>query len=270
VAEITVGDAPASITRLDGQRLFTLSADVDDAVTTGGEITSRLLGPVWDEISSDYPGVTLSPGGDQEEQARALPVLLRNFVLAMFLIYALLSLAFRSYTQPFIVLAVIPFGLIGAFWGHALLGLDISLLSIFGIIGLSGVIINDALVMVDYMKENWANGMDTAKGAIEAAISRFRPIILTSLTTFFGVTPIVLEQSVQAAFLKPTAVSLGFGILVGTAVLMFVVPAMAMLHGRVRDGISWLRHEGPRRIPGNFRKLRRFVRSKSAGAGSSS
>ncbi|MEE4212128.1 MAG: efflux RND transporter permease subunit [Parvularcula sp.] len=270
VAEITVGDAPASITRLNGQRLFTLSADVDDAVTTGGEITARILGEVWDEISSDYPGVTLSPGGDQEEQARALPVLTRNFILALFLIYALLSLAFRSYTQPFIVLSVIPFGLIGALWGHALFGLDISLLSIFGIIGLSGVIINDALVMVDYMKENWQQGMSRVEGAIEAAVSRFRPIILTSLTTFFGVTPIVLEQSVQAAFLKPTAVSLGFGILVGTAVLMFVVPAMAILHGRCRDAVSWVRHDAKTDIPRNFQKLRRFVRSRRAGAGSSS
>lgn len=230
VADITVGQAPATITRLDGKRLFTLRADVDPTLTTGGVITGRLLGPIWDEIGSKYPGVTVGPGGDQEEQARALPPLLRNFVLALFAIYALLALAFKSYSQPFVVMSVIPFGLIGAFWGHAMLGLDISLLSIFGIIGLSGVIINDALLMVDYINENLSKGLERLDAVIDAAIIRFRPIILTSLTTFFGVTPIVLEQSVQAAFLKPTAVSLGFGILFGTVVLMVVVPAVAVLH----------------------------------------
>ncbi|NNU16289.1 efflux RND transporter permease subunit [Parvularcula sp. ZS-1/3] len=234
VADISIGQAPASITRINGERVFVISSDVDDAVTTGGAVTQAILGPAWAEIAADYPGVSVSPAGEQEEQARALPALLRNFVLAMFCIYALLALAFRSYTQPFIVLSVIPFGLIGAFWGHALLGLQISLLSIFGIIGLSGVIINDALLMVDFINEKLEKGIEVGKAITDAAIERFRPIILTSLTTFLGVTPIVLEQSVQAAFLKPTAVSLGFGILFGTVVLMFVVPAMAMLHFRAK------------------------------------
>lgn len=238
VADISVGQAPSSIERLDSKRLFVLSADVDDQITTAGDITTRILGPIWEEMRADYPAVTIGPGGDQEEQARAVPVLLRNFILAMFAIYALLALAFKSYTQPFVVLSVIPFGLIGALWGHAMLGLDISLLSIFGIIGLSGVIINDALLMVDFMKEKWQQGLGIVDGVIEAAIVRFRPIILTSLTTFFGVTPIVLETSVQAQFLKPTAVSLGFGILFGTVVLMMVVPAVAVLHERAKAGFQ--------------------------------
>ena len=238
VADISIGQAAASITRIDGKRVFTLSSDIDDNATTGGEITAFMLGEAWAEIASDYPQVTVSPAGDQEEQARAMPALLRNFILAMFCIYALLALAFRSYTQPFIVLSVIPFGLIGAFWGHAMLGLEISLLSIFGIIGLSGVIINDALLMVDFINERLEEGMECAKAVVQAAVDRFRPIILTSLTTFLGVTPIVLEQSVQAAFLKPTAVSLGFGILFGTVVLMFVVPAAAMLHYHITRALS--------------------------------
>ncbi|MCQ8185587.1 efflux RND transporter permease subunit [Parvularcula maris] len=238
VADITVGQAPSTITRIDTRRVFVLSADVDSSLTTGGEVTQRVLAEAWPEIAADYPNVSVQPGGDQEEQARALPALLRNFLLAIFCIYALLALAFRSYTQPLIVLSVIPFGLIGAFIGHAMLGLQISLLSIFGIIGLSGVIINDALLMVDYINENVSRGMEIGKAVVDAAVKRFRPIILTSLTTFFGVTPIVLETSVQAAFLKPTAVSLGFGILFGTVVLMVLVPAMTMLHYRCREGAS--------------------------------
>ncbi|GGY39144.1 efflux RND transporter permease subunit [Parvularcula lutaonensis] len=247
VADISIGQAPASITRVDGQRVFVLSADIDGAITTADEVTAQILGPAWENIAADYPQVRVAPGGEQEESARALPALYRNFILAMFCIYALLALAFRSYTQPLIVLSVIPFGLIGALWGHAFLNLDISLLSIFGIIGLSGVIINDALLMVDYINENMRKGLERTEAIVDAAVGRFRPIILTSLTTFFGVTPIVLEHSVQAAFLKPTAVSLGFGILFGTIVLMFVVPAMAALHARARSGLrrakEWVRHK---------------------------
>ena len=241
VADISIGQSPATINRVDRKRVFKLQADVDFTQTTGGAVVDRMLTDVWPRIASEFPGVEVRPGGDQEEQARSTPVLMRNFILAMFTIYALLALAFRSYSQPFIVLSVIPFGLIGALWGHALLNLEISLLSIFGIIGLSGVIINDALLMVDYINENVANGLERARAVTEAAISRFRPIILTSLTTFFGVTPIVLEQSVQAAFLKPTAVSLGFGILFGTVVLMFVVPASAMMHHRIHEAVLSLR-----------------------------
>ncbi|NRA29771.1 MAG: efflux RND transporter permease subunit, partial [Parvularculaceae bacterium] len=244
IADISVGQAPASITRIDRQRVFRLQSDVDFGQITGGEATAKVLNDYWPTIAAEHPNVTVSPGGDQEEQARTRPVLTRNFILALFSIYALLALAFRSYTQPLIVLSVIPFGLIGALWGHALLGLEISLLSIFGIIGLSGVIINDALLMVDYINENLAKGMRIVDGITDAAVKRFRPIILTSLTTFFGVTPIVLEQSVQAAFLKPTAVSLGFGILFGTVVLMVVVPAMTMLHIRGRKFTQRFRREG--------------------------
>ncbi|MEM1380933.1 MAG: efflux RND transporter permease subunit [Pseudomonadota bacterium] len=238
LADISVGQAPASINRIDRERVFRLQSDVDFGRTTGGEVTQTILADIWPAIASEFPGVSVSPGGDQEEQARSTPVLVRNFILALFCIYALLAMAFSSYTQPLIVLSIIPFGLIGALWGHAMLGLELSLLSIFGIIGLSGVIINDALLMVDYMNENIAKGMARVEGIVDAAVKRFRPIILTSLTTFFGVTPIVLETSVQSAFLKPTAVSLGFGILFGTVVLMVVVPAMAVLHHRCRMGVE--------------------------------
>jgi multidrug efflux pump subunit AcrB len=232
VASVEIGDAPAIINREDGRRIYSLRADVDVSQVTGGEVTQRILGEVWPELQSEYPGVTVEPGGEQEEQARAQSALQRNFLIALFVIYTLLALSFGSYTQPLVVLIIIPFGLIGALAGHALLGLNLTLLSLFGIIGLAGVIINDSLLMVDYINEALASGKKAADAIIDSAVSRFRPILLTSLTTFLGVTPIILEQSVQAAFLVPTAVSLGFGILVGTALLSFVVPAAAMLHVR--------------------------------------
>jgi multidrug efflux pump subunit AcrB len=234
VAELDVGDAPASITRLDGRRSFVISADNDNAQITAGEATGRLIDEVWAGFSSEYPSVTVQPGGDQEQQARAIPALINGFSLALFAIYTLLALAFRSYTQPLVVMSIIPFGLIGALIGHAIFGYSLSLLSMFGVIGLSGVIINDALLMVDYINENRENGQPRIEAVTDAAVSRFRPILLTTLTTFLGVSPLILEQSVQAAFLVPTAISLGFGILFGTMILMLLVPAVASLHLRAR------------------------------------
>ncbi|WP_051881980.1 efflux RND transporter permease subunit [Parvularcula oceani] len=236
VAELSIGDAPAAITRQDGQRTFVISADNDLNRITAGAATTRVLEEIWPSMASDYPEVTVEAGGDQEEQARAIPVLVSGFALSLFAIYALLALAFRSYSQPFVVMSIIPFGLIGALIGHAIFGYALSLLSLFGVIGLAGVIINDALLMVDYINEGLENGKPREKAITDAAVSRFRPILLTTLTTFLGVTPLILEQSVQAAFLVPTAISLGFGILFGTIILMVLVPAVASLHlaGRER------------------------------------
>ncbi len=238
LAEISVGDAPSIINRRNGRRVFSLEADADFNVTTGGQISNYILNEAWPAIQEDYPDVIIFQGGEQEEQSRTQAAMQRNFLIAIFAIYALLALAFGSYVQPFVILCIIPFGLIGAILGHALLGLNITLLSLFGIIGLSGVIINDALLMIDFINEDIERGEDRVKAIVENAVGRFRPIILTSITTFLGVTPIILEQSVQAAFLVPTAVSLGFGILIGTAVLMLVVPAAASLHGRTKGWVK--------------------------------
>lgn len=238
IARVTVGEAPSVINRQNGQRVYTLRSDVDYTITTGGAIASRVFNEVWPSIQDEYPGVSVGEGGDQEEQTRTQGALQVNFMIALFAIYALLALAFGSYTQPLVIMCAIPFGLIGAFFGHALLGINLTLLSMFGIIGLSGVIINDALLMVDFINSAIEDGADREDAVIDSAVGRFRPIILTSLTTFLGVTPIILERSVQAAFLVPTAVSLGFGILFGTVVLMMVVPAAAVLHLRSRAGIE--------------------------------
>ena len=153
-------------------------------------------------------------------------------MLALFAIYAVMALAFNAYTPPLVLLLTIPFGFIGALAGHLIMGLNLTMLSIFGLIGLSGVIINDALLMLDFIEEKHRQGVAMAEAVVDSALARFRPILLTSLTTFFGVFPLILERSVQAKFLLPTAVSLGFGILFGTLLLMLLVPALVMLTGR--------------------------------------
>jgi multidrug efflux pump subunit AcrB len=140
-------------------------------------------------------------------------------------IYALMAIPFRSYLQPLIVVSAIPFGLIGAILGHLLLGLDISLLSLSGMIAVSGVVVNDNLVLVDYINRACAQGMPVAKAIREAGTARFRPIMLTSLTTFAGLTPLMLEKSVQAQFLIPMAVSLAFGVIFATTVSLLLIPS---------------------------------------------
>jgi multidrug efflux pump subunit AcrB len=171
---------------------------------------------------------------------------MRNFLLALFAIYALLAMAFRSYVQPLVIMAAIPFGWIGAIIGHAIMGINMTMPSIFGIVGLSGVIVNDALVMIDFLNEERQRGRPMREAIIEAAIGRFRPILLTSITTFLGVFPIVLERSVQAQFLVPTAVSMAFGILFGTVVLMLLVPALVMAQADLTRRLAfWRRREEP-------------------------
>jgi multidrug efflux pump subunit AcrB len=233
LAELTIAPAPATITRIDGRRVYEISADVDTSATTAGSVVSDIRENLQPELARKYEGLEIGLGGEQEEQARAAPAMAGNFVLALMVIYTLLALSFRSYTQPVIVMLAIPFGFMGGLLGHAALGLNLTLLSIFGIIGLSGVIINNALIVVDFINERLKQGMAAEEAVTEAMLDRFRAILLTTLTTFLGVTPIILETSVQAQFLVPTAVALGFGILIGTSVLVFILPALSALHLRV-------------------------------------
>jgi multidrug efflux pump subunit AcrB len=167
-------------------------------------------------------------GGEQREQGRTLPSLAKNFVLAVFCMYALLALAFRSYIQPLIVLVSIPFGLVGATLGHLIMGLSFGLTSLFGLVGLAGIIVNGSLVLVDFVNEELARGKPSQQAIIDAAKGRFRPIVLTAVTTFLGIFPLIIERSIQAQFLIPLAVAIGVGVLLGTALQMLITPALAM------------------------------------------
>lgn len=229
VAEITWARSPASIRRRDGQRVVTVSADVDGARITGQQVNDRLEATLLPELVAELPGFSWQFAGEQREQSDVGASLAVAFPLALFAIYALLAVPFRSYLQPVIVMAVIPLGLIGALFGHLLLGLHLTVVSIFGIVGLAGVIINGSLVMIDFINEEYAGGRSWADSVLEGALGRFRPILLTALTTFLGVAPLIFERSIQAQFLIPLAVSIGFGVLVGTLILMLVVPALCML-----------------------------------------
>ncbi len=232
LADIALEPAPISIERVDGRTVTTLTADVDTVQTTGGTETAWLMQNIVPQIEQDYPDLTVSTGGEQEEAGRFGSSIAANFSLAILAIYAVLALAFSSYLRPLIVLGIVPFGLIGAVLGHAVLGLDLTLLSLFGIIGLSGVVVNGALIIVTFIQQREEEGADWAEAIEDATLDRFRPVLLTTLTTFLGISPLILETSVQAQFLVPTAVSLGFGILFVLVIQMILVPAYASLFSR--------------------------------------
>jgi len=228
VAELSLGYGPSTIVRRGGRRVTTVFAEVDSAVVTGQQVNTRLTGTVLPRLQAEIPGLVYAMGGEQREQGRTLPSLARNFVLAVFCMYALLALAFRSYVQPLIVLVSIPFGLVGATLGHLIMGLSFGLTSLFGLVGLAGIIVNGSLVLVDFVNEELARGKPAQQAIIDAAKGRFRPIVLTAVTTFLGIFPLIIERSIQAQFLIPLAVSIGVGVLLGTVLQMLITPALAM------------------------------------------
>jgi multidrug efflux pump subunit AcrB len=229
VANLREGTSPTSINRRSGRRIIAVTANINTEAITGNEVNEYITTTLMPSIQQRYPDLAYDFGGEQREQARTAPAILTNFMYALIAIYAMLAIAFKSYIQPLVVMTVIPFGVFGAIMGHLIMGMNLSILSIFGIIGLSGVIINGALVMIDFINEEVRNGMEYNQAIIEGAKSRFRPIFLTSLTTFLGVAPLVFETSVQAQFLIPVALSLGFGVIFGTGILLGLVPAIMSL-----------------------------------------
>ena len=227
VVRIEQGEAFTSINRRDGRRVVEVGMDVEPkrAMTRVLEVIKREELP---QLRAEFPGLTWTFQGTQAEMRESTQALWAGFALAMVAIYMLLAIAFGSYIQPLIVMTAIPFGIVGAVIGHILLGYDLSLISLMGVIALSGVVVNDSLIMIDY-----ANRKRTEYSAFEAihqaGLRRFRPIILTTLTTFGGLTPIILETSRQAYYLIPMAISLGFGIIFATSIILLLVPCLYMI-----------------------------------------
>lgn len=230
VARVRLGNSPASVHRKDGRRVVTITADVDPDVVTGGEVTAILAQTVLPALADAHPGLTHTFGGEQQQQLESFDALGRGFALALLVIYALLAIPLGSYTKPLLIMAVIPFGVIGAILGHLIMGIDLSVTSMWGIIGLSGIVVNDSLVMFDFINQRLEEGAPIQAAIIDGAKARFRPIFVTSITTFLGFTPLILERSIQAQFLIPLGVSVGFGIVFATVILMMIVPALATVY----------------------------------------
>ena len=225
VVDIEYTSSPAEILRIDRRRVIQVSARVDESRAVPSQIKESLQNDFLQSLEARFPGVHWSKSGRQKDQEELIDAMIRGFILALLGIYILMAIPFKSYSQPLMVMSAIPFGLIGAILGHILLGLDVSLLSLSGMIAVAGVVVNDNLVLVDYINRQRAAGLDLGKAIRDAGAARFRPIILTSLTTFAGLTPLMLERSVQAQFLIPMAVSLAFGVMFATMVSLLLVPA---------------------------------------------
>ncbi len=226
VATITMGTSSPVIRRKDGQQIITVTADVNDEVISGGQANEILEDTFLEKLTNADPELTYSFGGEQQEQLESLDALNRGFILAMLAIFALLAIPLRSYRKPFMVMAIIPFGLIGVILGHLILAIPLSAASFLGFFGLSGVIVNDALVMMDAIDRRIQAGTAPRQAIIDGAKSRFRPVMLTSVTTFLAFTPLILEPAIQAQFLIPFAASLGIGIMIATGLLMLLLPAL--------------------------------------------
>lgn len=229
VAEIEFGQSYSTINRVDQQRVVNLVADADKVQTDVQRINAELTGEIIPAVLAKYDGVKSTLEGEAKANQEMLESLSKNGIVALVIIYALLAIPFRSYLQPLIVMSVIPFGLIGAIAGHFVTGQSLSTLSLFGIVALTGVVVNDSLVLVDYVNKQAQRGVPFLDAAWVAGVRRFRPIILTSMTTFAGLIPILLEKSLQAQFLIPMATSLGFGVIFATFITLILVPALYLI-----------------------------------------
>ena len=235
VAQVNFGRGYESIRRIDRRRAVNVTADVDKSKGNTHVINSALQNEILPQLRTEFPGVYWGFEGEQSEQAETIGSMIYLYGIALIIIYGLLAIPFSSYIQPIIVMAAIPFGLIGAIWGHIVMGMDVTILSGFGVVALTGVVVNDSLVMVDYVNRKRSIGLNEMESARQAGMSRFRPIILTSLTTFAGLTPLLLEKSLQAKFLVPMGVSLGFGVIFATVITLILVPSMYLILEDIRN-----------------------------------
>jgi multidrug efflux pump subunit AcrB len=226
VANVERGRAYTSISRREGRRTVRVTADVVPMGETT-QVMTTLDEEILPALMDTYPGLSYIYEGKQADLRESTSELVVTFIIAMLAIYALLAIPFRSYVQPLIVMAAIPFGGIGAVFGHLLMGYDLSVMSLMGLVALSGVVVNDSLVLIDYANRlRREEGLGPLDAIHQAGVRRFRPIMLTTLTTFGGLAPMIFETRVQARFLIPMALSLGYGILFATAITLVLVPSL--------------------------------------------
>ena len=229
IASVERGKADSKIVREDGFRIVTVSADVEPRSETN-QVIAAVTAETLPRLQEDYPGLGYSLEGRQAAQRDTMNSFFTfSIPLALVIIYGLLAIPFRSYFQPMIVMMAIPFGFVGAVLGHLIMGMSLSIISVFGIIALGGVVINAGIVMIDYANKARATGAPAFDAMWRAGKRRFRPILLTTLTTFGGLAPMIFETSRQAKFLIPMAVSLGYGIVFATAIILFLIPCLYMI-----------------------------------------
>lgn len=239
LAHLKQGQSHTSIMRRDGARVYSVDANVVPEENIP-QVTNKLASEIFPELRKNYPNIGISYQGRQADTAESMGSLMQGFVMVLIVIYVLLAIPLASYLQPIIVMISIPFGAVGAFIGHYLMGYSLSVISIMGIIALAGVVINNSLVLIDYANKKISQNISPTESIILAGVRRFRPIVLTTVTTFVGLAPMILETSIQARFLIPMAISLGFGILFATLISLLLVPAFFVALEDIKNFIAKL------------------------------
>ena len=245
VATVEQGRGYSAIRRVDRRRAVNVTADVDPTVVAAGDVIADLRTRILPDVLAGHPQVFFFFEGQSAQQRDTISGLLRGFAIAILVIYSLLAIPLRSYVQPMIIMIAIPFGLVGAIWGHLIMGMNLTILSIFGIVALTGVVVNDSLVLVDFINKKRRAEISTAAAVREAGQARFRAILLTSLTTFLGLFPLLMERSMQARFLIPMAISLAFGVIFATFITLMLVPAIYLVIDDARNLFMRLRGNEP-------------------------
>lgn len=240
VASFDLGRGYSQINRVNGERTIDVSAEVDRGVVTPEEVNVSILTEAIPSIRSMFPSVRAQAGGEQEERSKAMLGLAYGALLSLVLIYALLAIPLRSYIQPLVIMSVIPFGAVGAIIRHFVMGVQLMFFSMLGIVALSGVVVNASLVLVDYINKQRKKGVPVLEAVIMSGGVRFRPIILTSTTTFFGLLPLMTNQNPSTFFIVPMAVSLAFGVLFATTITLILVPSLYLI---AEDFFKWNANE---------------------------
>ena len=263
-ADFTESLTYATIHRFNRQRSITLEASVSPGIspeTIVGKLTSpvtektgwfglgspRIIGPSpLDQVRANYPGVTIEMAGRQQQMADAFSSLPLGFLAAAVMIYVILAWLFSSYFQPLVVMLVIPFSLVGVIWGHLLLGYDLTFLSLIGFVALSGIVVNDSLILVEFYNKMRAKGLPLRDALVAAGRARLRAILLTTITTVLGLTPLILERSFQAKFLIPMAISIAMGLISATVLILVVLPCVMVIFDDIAGVLYHLWYGRPR------------------------
>ncbi|GBC63975.1 AcrB/AcrD/AcrF family protein [Desulfonema ishimotonii] len=238
VADIRFAPGYSAITRTDGMRRVAVSADVDSHRANANEILEKLAGEFFPGLQTDYPGLYIALQGEKKKMRESFSSLIRGFPLALIGIFIIIATMFRSYVQPFVIMFTVPFGIIGAILGHMLLGYNLSLLSVFGMVALTGVVVNDAIVLIERVNENLAEGMPFVEAIQNGGARRFRAIILTTLSTVGGLLPLITEQDMQAKFLIPMALALAAGVAFATLLTLVLIPSLLVILNDFRR-LTW-------------------------------
>ncbi|MHC5037136.1 MAG: efflux RND transporter permease subunit [Planctomycetota bacterium] len=241
VAKWTLTDGVSKITRKNGKRRITVTAEVDDTRANAREIRETMKKNFFPQFEKDHPSVRYTLEGQAQETRETMIDLLKGFALAVLAMFLILATIFRSYVQPLLILFTVPFGLCGAVFSHLLLGYDLTIMSMFGVVALAGIVVNDAIILIEAFNTRIAKGNPFQKALVEGAQRRFRPVILTTITTFVGLAPLMAERSYQAKFLVPMAIAIAFGVVFATGLTLVLLPCLVGILNDVRRGLFWVR-----------------------------